>query len=770
MNLRLLLPLLVLSIASSLSASEHFGFKVINVLNLKDNSKCSGVVLNTEFGCHAVTSAHCVRGLGIGEENIIISEAIKPEIKSSLGQEIYQKLVHSMPSAKRSALIKAKPSSDLAQIRFDQAWAPTFCNDSYKLNEENTQRNLHINEVYSAREQTEPGPVNQHLPGSMGQTRSPNPTIYYRPSQNYLLMALGFQNDLATLLSISPVSFDSFHFLEDKMKSRLNVEYSSLPGFEFGYQVKGINLSQGMSGGALIEVEKEKIEFKGLSASFYPFQWKSNFIPASYIIEFLKSYQDDLSDQFEISINNQSQVASDQQSAKEDERLQRMKEDGEIPDYITMPKKPRHTYRQRSGPVRVPRNQVRFGDTDQDDVNGDDSLVCSAVPSAIDPIFDQLPPVTNCFDLSQTRFQYSGVMAKELNDQIIIAYGDEQINGLSDLRSIKARQGYNEKNLITRPLGGYPTLEMRKNILNNLSGVYFEKENSAVTNQAMHRYAHLGEGFTRQYLISPSSNALIRESLINDTELYGDLFTSLYHYDISNDINTAHNVKLKLKVSESELKLGIKLTDNNQYSFAMIPVFDSEYKKLTFKTTLTKYDEKFVKIDSEEFELACDNRNFLKLICSHEKMELGLSSNMKGGAPSIRVAFWEGFITKKEALEQQSLKMFYTFDQLEGRSSITRRVDVGTEFNKLKLKKLLPKLELVDIKKEDVLSFMTVIPNKVKAQLTGELEVRSFVKGDELFHVVFDKKMKSGVLFDRSFKVVGVILKGKISTSAYDIF
>src|SRR5690606_35698927 len=147
--------------------------------------------------------------------------------------------VLSNQEAHRTHLVKAMPSSDLAQVHFDKSWAPKFCSDDLKLNTENTQRNLHINEVYTQREQTEPGRLNQHLPGSLGQTRAPNPTIYYRPSQNYLLMALGFQNDQATLLSISSLDFDSFKQLDDKMKSRLNVEYSALPGIEFIYQVKG---------------------------------------------------------------------------------------------------------------------------------------------------------------------------------------------------------------------------------------------------------------------------------------------------------------------------------------------------------------------------------------------------------------------------------------------------------------------------------------------------------------------------------------------------
>ncbi|MFX3675578.1 MAG: hypothetical protein ACN6I6_00935 [bacterium] len=769
MKFRLFLPLVLLSMASSLCAFEFFGFQTINVLNLKDNTKCSGVLINTELGCHAVTSAHCVRGLAIGEENIIISKTTQPEIHSQHGRTLYSKIVYSSNNDHRSYLIKAKPSSDLAQIYFNKSWAPKFCQDKYKLTTENTQRNLHINEVYTHQQQNQPGPVNQHLPGSMGQTHSPNPTIYYRPSQNYLLIASGFQNDLATLLSISPMSFDSFSDLKDKMKSRLNVEYSALPGFEFGYQVKGINLSQGMSGGALFEVDQEEIKFKGVSASFYPFQWKSNFIPASYVLDFLNNYQDDLSDQFEISINNNVQVAADNVSLKEEDKILRLKEEGKIPTVVVV-KKPRHNIRQQNGPLRIPRTQVRFGDTDQDDVGGDVSLNCNAVTSEIDPFFDVLPPVTNCFDLSQTRFQHTGVIAKEFQNRIIIAYQGDQINGLADLKAIQARDDYDQTQLVSRPVGGYPSLVIRKDILKNFEGIYFEEENSAVTNQAMHRYAHLGEGFTKQYVINPSSNALIRESVINETELYGELFENLFNYNISNNIEQAHKVNLKLKVSAQSIKLGLKLTNQENYSFDMTPVFDPEFKKLTLKTSLTIYDSQFKRLSNESFELECDNRSFLKLICFNDKMELGLSASTAGASPSIRVAFWDGFKTKLEALQDQKLKMLYTFGELEKRTSIIRRVDLGLEFDGLKLKKLLTNENFVDIPQDEIMSFINILPNKVKAKLQGELTIKSFFRHDELFHVVYDGKKKYGVLFDRSFKVVAVILKGKFSSSAYDIF
>lgn len=769
MYLRLFLPLLILSIATSLRAGEFYGFKVINVLNLKDNTKCSGVVVNTEQGCLAATSAHCVRGLGIGEENIIIEAAMTPKISTDMGQEIYSKIVLSNNEARRSYLVKAMPSSDLAQIHFEKNWAPKLCSDDFKLSIENTQRNLHINEVYTQREQTEPGRLNQHLPGSLGQSRAPNPTIYYRPSQNYLLMALGFQNDLATLLSISPFGFDSFNELEDKMKSRLNVEYSALPGFEFVYQVKGINLSQGMSGGALIEFDEGQIKFKGLSASFYPFQWKSNFIPSSYVLEFLTKYNDDRSDNYEVSIDNKVQVASDQVSLKEEEKILRLKEEGQIPNVIVV-KKPRHPIRNPNGPIRVPRTQVRFGDTDQDDVGGDITLSCDPVPSTIDPFYDILPPVTNCFNLSQTRFQHSGVIAKEYPNQLIIAYSGKQVNGLSDLRNLLARQDFEATKLVTRQIGDYPAIEIRQNILKEFEGIYFEKENDAVTNQAMYRYAHLGDGFTKQYQINPSSNALIRESVINDTELYGELFENLFNYDISNDIEKAHKVNLKLKVSNKGIKLGLRLTNQDNYFFDMVPVFDANFKKLTLKSTLTIYDSEFKKKSSESFELQCDNRSFLKLVCYNNKMEFGLSAHSKNSDPAIRIAFWEGFKNKQEALQDQNLKMVYTFGEIEKRTWIHRHITYCLDLEGQKLKKLLPTLEFIDIKPDEILSFVGRIPHKVKEKLRGELTTKSFYRKQELIHIIYDDKMKYGVLFDRSFKIIGVVLKGKISTAATDIF
>src|SRR5690606_39191446 len=105
MTFRLLTTLLVLSIATSLRAGDFYGFKTINLLNLKDNTKCSGVVMNTEQGCFAATSAHCVRGLGIGEENIIIEAVSTPELSTNEGKDIYSKIVLSNQEAHRTHLV-----------------------------------------------------------------------------------------------------------------------------------------------------------------------------------------------------------------------------------------------------------------------------------------------------------------------------------------------------------------------------------------------------------------------------------------------------------------------------------------------------------------------------------------------------------------------------------------------------------------------------------------------------------------------------------------
>ncbi len=775
MRFCLLLCLLFFSFGGPLYAGEFFGFQTINVLNLKDNTKCSGVVMNTERGCYAVTNAHCVRGLAIGEENIIIAPAIAPQIATRAGQEMYAKLIHASHDHQRSFLIKAKPSSDLAQIYFDPAWAPAFCQDDFKLSEQNTPRHRHVNEVYTAQEQNQPGQVNQHLPGSMGQTHAPNPTVYYRPSQNFLLMAAGFQNDMAALLSIAAVDFDSFANLEDGMKSRLNVEYSSLPGFEFIYQVKGINLSQGMSGGPLFEIDQTQVKFKGLAASFYPFQWMSNFIPASYILEFLNNYQDDLSDVYEVSLGTQEQVAADRVSLKEEDQLLKLKEEGQIPSVVIV-RKPRHQLRptNANAPIRVPRTQVRFGDTDQDDVGGGLNLACDPVTSQSDPFFDVLPPVTNCFDLSQARFQHSGVMVKELPEKILIAYDEQQINGLTDLRALQARTDFDSTKLVTRSLGDYPAVHIRSNILRDFEGIYSEKENSAVVNQSMYQYAHLEGTFTRQYSITPSSNALIRESVIHGSELYGELFDNLFNYGIANNLNQTHDINLKLNINDQLLKLGLRLQNGQNYSFEMIPHFDQGFKKLTLNTKLVISDENFRPLTRESFTLTCDNRSFLKLICSNEKMEFGLSTSSKDASPSIRIAFWSGFKTKAQALYSKNLEMIYVFGALEKRQSIQRRVDLNVHFDNLKLKKLLAndndQYDFVEVSSTDVLSFTGEFPQKVKQRMTGELQTKSFFYRGELFHVVYEGQKKYGVLYDRSFKVVAVIARRKLSTRAADIF
>lgn len=776
MKFKLSVILLLLAAARSLLGAEYFGFQTINIINLKDNTKCSGILVNTETGCKAITNAHCVKGLSIGEENLIISSSQSIDIDSSQGKEVFDKIIYSPASTHRSYLIKAKPSSDLAQIYFDTAWAPKICQDEYKLTSDNTQRNLHINEVYSQQEQNQPGPVNQQIPGI---SHSPNPTTYYRPSQNYLLMAVGFQNDRPTLLSVSPVAFNTFENLDDKKKSRLNVEYSSLPGFEFIYQVSGINLSQGMSGGALFEIENNNNElniiFKGLSASFYPFQWKSNFIPASYALEFINHFQDDQTDRFEISLDNKVQVASDKLSAKQEEAIRKLKEEGKIPNVVSI-NRPIYPLKDPKGPIRVPRSEASFGDTDQDDVGGDDSLSCDWVKSDIDPFFDILPPVTNCFDLSQTRFHHTGVITTDMSDEILIAYEDRQINGLSDLRSLQSRADFDQTKLIKRKVGEYPSLDIRKNILNDLEGIYLSKENNAIFNQSFHTFAHLGDGFTKQYSIKPSSNVLIRESIIHNSELYGELFENLFSYDISNKIGNAHNVNLKLKVTLDSVKLSIKTTDDQNYFFEMTPQFDKIFKKLTLKTTLTIYDEAFKTLKTEHFNLSCDNRSFLKLICFNDKMEFGLSSaSLNSNTPVVRVAFWDNFKSKKESLENKNFSMTYVFGEIERNDTISRRVDYSIDFNQLKVKKLFSntKFSPVEIDSSLVLSFVNRLPSKIRSQIDSPvkaLSTESFTYREELFHLVLTNNKKYGVLYDNSLKVVGVVLNGKISTSPYDIF
>ena len=118
MKFKLSVILLLLAAARSLLGAEYFGFQTINIINLKDNTKCSGVLVNTETGCKAITNAHCVKGLSIGEENLIISSSQSIDIDSSQGKEVFDKIIYSPASTHRSYLIKAKPSSALAQIYF----------------------------------------------------------------------------------------------------------------------------------------------------------------------------------------------------------------------------------------------------------------------------------------------------------------------------------------------------------------------------------------------------------------------------------------------------------------------------------------------------------------------------------------------------------------------------------------------------------------------------------------------------------------------------
>lgn len=795
MFLKTLLLTISASIHAQARASEFYGFQTLSIINLKDNVKCSAILLNTNQGCVAVTNSHCIKGLAIGEENIIISSTTNPELVTTAGREILNKLNFTSTTEYRSHLIKAKPSSDIAQIYFDPKWAPRFCEDKYKITLDNSPRHGHINEVYSTEDQNKPGQLNQQIPGELGQSRAPNPTIYYKPSQNFCLIASGFQNDKPTLLSLAPIDYDSIGNPNEcpelssqdthqtiPMKTRLNVEYSSLPGMEYVYQVRGINLSQGMSGGALFSIEDHNIALKAMSASFYPFQWVSNFIPISYILDFLQNYVDDNSDNFEIKLNiGNVQIASDSQSAKIDRIIEILKKEGKLPDIIKPPKKP-FEIRSSSKPARIPRTKNSFGDTDQDDVGDEDNLSCNFIPNKVDPIFDIIPPVTNCFDLSQSRFKHSGVITSEDKNLVIIGYQDKQINGLSDLREVQQLQNYNPNDLIKRRISDYPSQDLRKSILDDLQGIFHEQSNAILMHPDVNMYNHLNESFTRQYTIKSSGNALLNESIINSQNIADLTFENLYNYKITSNLHKSHAIKTQLKIDSKKINLYVKLINNQNLVFDMTPVFTFDHKKIHLKTELRVLSDSFDEITKMNFTLNCDNRNFLKLICFNDILEFSISMKQKNSHnPILRLAFWEGFKTKSEALENKNFNMTYLFGELIKKYSITRNTEYSSYFSKKRLEDLLDSknYQSLNIHSLEVIDRIVQIPRKIKSVLNcnvNHLSTKSFIHDNELFHIVHSqndlcqKKKPYGVIFDRSYNVVGIILKGKVSTDAKDIF
>ncbi len=161
---------------------------------------------------------------------------------------------------------------------------------------------------------------------------------------------------------------------------------------------------------------------------------------------------------------------------------------------------------------------------------------------------------------------------------VILAIGGNQIDGSDDLKD------HIEGHVIQRDASGYPSFEIRKNILQRLSGNYsFSSSSKRYSKNKDHVLGW-------EELTYGSGNTIIEVS--------------------PKEIKMAKSLHIE-KNSNSESPVGL----NKNYQLERIQSFKVEASS-DFKTIILK---------SNRETLTCDNRNYLKLICSGEKSSLSIS-------------------------------------------------------------------------------------------------------------------------------------------------
>ncbi len=789
-------------------ATDYHGFKTINISNLKGETKCSGVVFKTSSGCRAVTNAHCVKELAIDEHNLIVSQINDPGLKSQEEKNLFSSLFFVNLFDKRSYLIKAKPSADLAEIYFDKKWAPDFCENSKELNLENVDYYRHINEtnipVFT------PG-LPQQTPLRNIPTQGPNRAYRdYQYSKNQCFISLGYQFDSAHMSSVAPIEIkdmigaDGLFFCplwnDSKAFSRLNVNHSSLPGLDYMLKVTGINLSQGMSGGALIVVEDgtRNIEFHGLASSVYPFMWQSNFIRSKEVFEFLEKYEDDFSDKYlvEYGLKNSTTVSDDDSDllAKKVEELrdaltinvldrtqyQSVENDSQDIFELLGAKREREVeIRSRTSDQGQSQSRVRnidraFGDTDQNDVGGGNGN-CSLKQSKIDPYFHKAPSITGCFDLSQTRFQHSGVLINDFRDSIVFGYQDSevttQIDSLMEFRKLLNRDDFDRSNLLIRNFGEYPIVEVRKNILNEFSGYYTKLYNSTGGDYASYNY--LNEDNSRFFVIKPSFNSLLNESveLVENLQIKDDV--SLFNHEVINKIENSLKGDVSFDIGIEHFNIELDLATKERFYMNLIPRFEDEYKKIILQGEIIVRD---YSIDGRitkripGVKLECDNLSPLKLICSNDILEIGLSKKNSKSRPTYRISFWKDLLNKKEALLSGTPYIFYNYGHLWSSYKAHPSMGIGISFRDLKLKDFLEKDDVVFHEEPEFGYGDFELSAKIAANIKCDkhsLSIKTFAFDDDVYHVVHNqnsscrKRRGYGEVFSTSFESLGYFIKGR---------
>lgn len=805
---------LIFFISISVFASENFlGFKTLNVLNLATGSRCSGVLLKTKKGCQAVTNSHCVKDLSINEKNVVISQINKPLVNTEEEIEMFSKLFFVNLTDKRSHLVKAKPSSDLAEIYFDPAWAPEFCSGEEHLTIKGVGYYPHYSEVFPAGYSPSGGMCNQQtaMQCTSSQGNRDQRPFLYEDSRTKCFLSAGFQFDQGAVSAVFPIKIKDLVSGDrsvvcpktDNLKSvtKLDVNFSSLPGLEYMYKVTGVNLSQGFSGGPLINFHEDwnRTSIVGIAASVYQFKWQSNYIRIKDVLEFLINYEDDFSDQFVVELSQrESRVVSDENSKNLEKIMKFLEDNRDLPnleDHMieeTVNDSRRafellDTKRERlkidstipdlrdslingsssnSGGIGIGSDSSRriniptqkrveglanaFGNTDQEDVD-DPFKDCKFDKSKTDPFFDTSPSITSCFDLTQTRYKHSGVLIGEDKDKIAYAYREgikvKQITGYKDLKDLKRRRDFVESKILIRKVGELPSIEFRKSILSNFSGKL--KPAYIGSNNILPQYDYLLSHATRYLSIEPSVNSLLNELIEKDIPYSKEDFQNNYFsFDIANGLNNSENGKIFFDIDETKFNIDFTNHDKKRYLLKLIPSYNEDYSKLSLKGSGVIKDQANLgrvlsKIDS--LELICDLYSAQKLICHGPRLEIGLSQEAKGSRPEFRISFWDELLIKEEAFKKKKYKMNYAFGFLEkslGRVTVTKAEGMRNSFRHTELKDFLKgnlALKFYPETTFDKASFK--IHDKFNKRLNcavEELSFQTFYYLEEVYHIVHD--------------------------------
>jgi hypothetical protein len=171
--------------------------------------------------------------------------------------------------------------------------------------------------------------------------------------------------------------------------------------------------------------------------------------------------------------------------------------------------------------------------------------------------------------------------------KVVLAIGGNQIDGSDDLKD------HSEGLVIQRDADGYPSLEIRKGILERLSGNYpFNSSSKRYSKNDDHvlGWEEVSYGLGKSFLEVGPKRIIVTKNIHVE-------------YDSKSD-------------SPSSIALNLKTEKRFDFKVQASP----DYKTITLK--------------SKKESLTCDNRNYLKLICSGEKgsFSISLDSDQSGKA------------------------------------------------------------------------------------------------------------------------------------------